>query len=301
MYLNKVVTGLRIFDPMGVDPIKEPYFVLEGSAHEAAGFIGQLTVSPSMMNNFLEWLMPEYQDQYVLLVSLDGRRGLPFAAKAIEFVGDGEEVIELNVHEDYHPYELKRLVRDFKNYVSINPELALRLGYLDALSPQKRRVRFTGVGADVRPGDIDRQIQSALRSLESATDDALVWLAIAGPKNQSGVYPFDYSDVMREIELRQSKGSEFHSTFFPLDKVHMQEIFERQQRAELLFGYFERTFNNELGRANHEEIEKWIRTLNNDLLGELAVYSYYSGAGLMGEWKFFVGAFQARMKPTIIY
>ena len=300
MYLNKVVTGLRIFDPANPDPIGEPYLVLEGSAYDAAGFIGQLIVPPHLMDNYIEWLMPEYRDQYVLLVSLDGRRGFPFSAKAVDPSSE-EGVFELNVHEEYHWSELKRMVRDFKNFVSYNPELALRLGYLAALSPQKRRVSFTGVGADVRPGHIDQEIQSALRSLESASDDALVWLAIAGPNNQSGVYPFDYSHVMREIELRHSKGSEFHSTFFPLNKVPIQEIFERQQRAEALFEYFQRTFNGERGRASHEEIEKWIRSLNNDLLGELAVFSYYSGAGLGGEWKYFVGAFQSRMKRTIIY
>jgi hypothetical protein len=37
------------------------------------------------------------------------------------------------------------------------------------------------------------------------------------------------------------------------------------------------------------------------MLGELAVHTYYSNAGRMGDWKYFVAEFQSRMKTTIIY
>lgn len=301
MYLDKVITGVRIFDPMATEPKEETFFVLEGSPHEAIEFIGLLRVEPQLVHNLVEWLTPAYYDEYVLLVSLDGRSCFPYPRNAIVHPHNGESVVDLGTKDDYSAHEVRRMVRDFKSHMSFNQELAVHLGYVQGLNPQKKRVRFTGVGADVRSGDIDRDIQKAMRSLESATDDSLVWLAIAGPKNQNAMYPFSYAEVMREIALRQSKGMEFRSTFFPLNRVSIEEIEQRHIRAELLHRVFNQKFHVEFGGIDFEKAIAWIRNLDTDMLGELAVYTYYSDAGRMGDWKYFVTEFQSRMKRTFIY
>ncbi len=303
MFVEKVITGLRIYDPGAHSEIikPEPYFVFEGLAHEAVEFLGVLQAPPHLMHNLVEWLMPEYANEYVLLVSLDGKRGFPFARKAVEFPSGDERVTYLGVKDNFSVHELKRLVREFKLYLRGNQELAIRIGVEAALNPEKRRVRFTGAGAYVRPGSIDREIQEAIRNLESATDDALVWLAIAGPDNHAGMYSYSYDQVMREITLRQTKNMEFRSTFFPLDQVTMHEILERQRRAEILLQLFTEKCRGEHGGIDHVEADAWIKTLDTDQLGELAVRTFYAGAGEFGGWKYFVPPFQARMPKTIIY
>ena len=303
MYCDKVITGVRIFDQIANPNDDENliFLVLEGSPQEAAGFLGELRASVESMQNLLEWLQPEFWGHYVLLVSPDGRRGVVFPKVSVDKPEFPEQVHYLGTKDDYYPTELKRMVRDFKNHMGFNQELAAHIGFIQGLNPQKKRVRFTGVGADVRPGNIDHDIQQALRNLEGATDDALVWLAIAGPNNQNAIHPFSYSGVMREIALRHSKGSEFRSTFFPLNRVSIEEIEQRQARAELLLRIFNEKCQGEYGGIDFDKAIAWIRALDTDMLGELAVHTYYSDAGRMGEWKYFVTEFQGRMKKTFIY
>lgn len=303
MFVEKVITGLRIYDPGAHSEIikPEPYFVFEGIAHEAVEFLGVLQAPPHLMHNLVEWLMPEYANEYVLLVSLDGKRGFPFARKAVEFPSGDERVIHLGTEDDYSAHQIKRLVRDFKSHMRANPKLADELGYIPPLPVIRKRIKFDLPHTRIAPGDIHNEILNALRSLESATDDALVWLAIAGPENERGMHPFDYYAVMREIELRQQKNMEFRSTFFPLNDVPLVEILERQERAKTLMRTFNQKFAFEFGGFDHIKAEAWIKRLDNDKLAELAVHSFYSEAGRMGEWKFFVGEFQSRMPGASKY
>lgn len=302
MYCGKLIKDVWAFDPALAQEAKhaESFLILEGEPQEAAAFAGLLKVQPSNMASLVDWLQPGKEDDYVLLLSLDGKRGLIYPQMAV-LEPDDQEVFWMPFDGHYHPYEISRIIRDFKNVMRFETKLAEQIGYVQALNPQKKRVRFTGVGADVRSGDIDRDIQKAMRSLESATDDSLVWLAIAGPNNQNAMYPFSYAEVMREIAMRQSKGMEFRSTFFPLNRVSIEEIEQRQIRAELLHRVFKQKFHVEFGGIDFEKAIAWIRTLDTDMLGELAVYTYYSDAGRMGDWKYFVTEFQGRMKRTIIY
>jgi hypothetical protein len=303
MYCDKVITGVRIFDPVANPNDDENliFLVLEGSAEEAAAFLGELRASVQSMQNLVEWLQPEFWGHYVLLVSPDGRRGVVFPKVSVDKPELPEQVHYLGTKDDYYPTELKRMVRDFKIYMSFNQELAAHIGFVQGLNPEKKRVRFTGVGAHIRSGDIDHDIQQAIRNLEGATDDALVWLAITGPNNQNGMHPYSYSGVMSEIALRRSKGMEFRSTFFPLNRVSIEEIEQRQVRAELLLRIFNQKCQAEYGGIDFEKAIAWIRALDTDMLGELSVHTYYSDAGRMGEWKYFVPEFQGRMKKSIIY
>ena len=303
MYCDKVITGVQIFDPIAnpTDDQNSLFLVLEGSPEEAAAFLGELRASIESMQNLVEWLRPEFRGSYVLLVSPDGRRGIVHPKVSIENPELPEQVHFLGTNDNYYPSELKRLVRDFSNHMRLNQEWAFIIGYEAGLNPQKRRVRFTGVGANFRPGDIHRDIKDAIRNLESATDDSLVWLAIAGPMNEKGMYPFSAARVMQEIYLRHSKGTEFRSTFFPLDKVSIEEIEQRRLRAERLLEIFKGKCRGEFGDIDHDKADAWIRRLDTDMLGELAVHTFYSDAGRMGEWKHFVAAFQGRMKRTYIY
>jgi hypothetical protein len=297
MYVAKVITGLRVFGAGGnfgpVEP--ESYFVLEGSAYEATEFLGVLSVPPYLMQNLVEWLMPEYSNAYVLLVSLNGRYGFPFARNVIEFPTDGELVVDLGTEDDYGVEGLKRMVRDFKLHMEANPDLAAKIGYVIPPKPIKRRIKFDQPNGFTSPGDIHHDILDAIRSLESATDDALVWLAIAGPDNKQAFFKADYPSVIREIEMRQSKNMEFRSKFFPLDKVSMEEIMARQARARNLMAEFNDRFMTGEYTYDFPRAEAWVRRLDNDKLGELSVHTFYSDAGRMGEWKHFVGVFQSRM------
>lgn len=303
MFVEKVITGLRIYDPGAHSEIikPEPYFVFEGLAHEAVEFLGVLQAPPHLMHNLVEWLMPEYANEYVLLISLDGKRGFPFARKAVEFPSGDERVIYLGTQDDYPAQQLKRMVRHFKEHMRHNPELADKIGYIPPLPIVRKRIRFDRVKTrEIAPGQIHDDILNALRNFESASDDALVWLAIAGPENERGMHPFDYYAVMREIELRQQKNMEFRSTFFPLDKVPMSEILDRQLRAKLLLKTFRQKFALEFGGFDHMKADAWVKRLDNDKIAELAVHTFYSDAGRGGEWKYFVGEFQSRMRPRMI-
>lgn len=303
MYCDKVITGVQIFDQIANPNNDENliFLVLEGSPEEAASFLGELKASGESMQNLVDWLQSGNREGYVLLVSPDGRRGVVFPKAALVHAELPEQVHYLGTKDDYYPSELERMVRDFKNHMRFNQELAVEIGFEEGLNPEKRRVRFTGIGSHVRPGSINREIQEAARNLEGATDDALVWLAIAGPNNQGGMYPVSYSAVMREISLRHSKYTEFRSTFFPLNRVSLEEIEQRQLRAELLLKIFHQKCESQFGEIDHYKAESWIKTLNTDMLGELAVHTYFSDAIQTGDWKYFVAAFQGRMKKTIIY
>ena len=74
----------------------------------------------------------------------------------------------------------------------------------------------------------------------------------------------------------------------------MEEILARQARARDLLWVFKDKFTNPEGGFDHRLSDYWVKKLDNDKLAELAVYTYYSNAGRMGEWKHFVGALQAR-------
>jgi hypothetical protein len=295
MYCGKLIKDIWVFDPALAQEAKhaESFLILEGEPQEAAAFAGLLKIQPSNMASLVDWLQPGKEDEYVLLLSLDGKRGLIYPQMAV-LEPDDKEVFWMPFDGHYHPYEVSRIIRDFKNAMRFETKLAEKIGYKIPPRPIKRRLNFDLIRQDFAPGAMDSEIREAIRNLESATDDALVWLAIAGPDNGDGLHAFDYKAVLNEIEMRQEKQSEFRSTFFPIHRISMEEILARQARARDLLWTFKDKFGGGEYGWDLQQSDAWVKRLDNDKLAELAVYTYYSNAGRMGEWKHFVGALQAR-------
>ncbi len=294
MYCGKLIKDVWAFDPALAEEAEhsESFLILEGEPHEAAQFAGFLKVQPSNMASLVDWLLPGKEDDYVLLLSLDGKRGLIYPQMAV-LEPDDKEVFWMPFDGHYHPYEISRIIKDFKTSMRFETKLADQIGYKIPPRPIKRRLFFDQIRQDFAPGAIDAEIQESRRHLESATDDALVWLAIAGPDIGGEPDRFDYNAVLKEIAMRQEKFSEFRSTFFPLNIVSMEEILARQARARDLLQTFKDKFGGEYG-WDLQQSDAWVKRLDNDKLAELAVHTYYSPAGLMGEWKHFVDPLQAR-------
>ena len=295
MYCERVITGVRYcFGQMPEDEIpSKNYIVLEGAPEEALAFMAQLRGNPDNMQNMVEWLMPEYRDAYVLLITYDGKEGLIYPKTAIDNPTYEEHVHFLGTEDNYFPNELKRLVRDFKNFVENDPVFAEKIGYVIPPKPIKRRIVFEQMLSPLYPGDLIREIDSAARNLESATDDALVWMVIIGPKWR-GWNNVDYQRVLNEIELRQLKHEAFLPRFFPLNKVSIEEMLARQARVRVTYQKFLNAFPGiGLDFHDHESTEKWTQKLDNDRLAELAVCLFFAG-DMEDLWKLVVGVLHRR-------
>jgi hypothetical protein len=122
MKVNKVITGVDLGEP----GLPTSYFVLEGTPHEAASFIGQVFVDSVSMQDFIDWLHPMNQAHNVLLLQLDGKRAYVYPLVNVD-TAKKSSIIKLELKGRYAFYEIDELVRDFAELVEKDPKLAKRL------------------------------------------------------------------------------------------------------------------------------------------------------------------------------
>lgn len=292
MFCNSLVYGgyLEEFFVLDDTPKPEIYLVLEGMGFEAAQFLGALKASPTSMMNLVEWLMPGYPNAYCLLVSSDGKRGQVVARAALD---ECPTVVRLPTEDDYFPEELGRMVRDFKNYMQHNPDLAQKIGYQLPGPRIKKRVNFEVIRRDFAPGDMHAEIVPAMNDPKGASDDALVWLMIAGQDGQAAPYIFDYSEARKELERRIRDRYSNGWTFFFAPDLTMKEVNARVARASATYDKF-RDFFAPPQTPDDVRISRWVKRLNDDVLAELTVYAFYSPASHSGRWKYLLGELQSR-------
>ena len=297
MYCSKIATGVHHVVKHGEK--FSSFFIAEGNAWEALALVGELYLNEHDMHYFANWLTDENydaHDPYLLLVSLDGKYGV------IRRFG---EISGWNNNAQIHTfiYDSKAAFGSYEHFlqaldaeVAKDPFLAEKLNYRPKPKPIPKRINFDKIRPDFAPGDIDRDIQAALRNPVEASDDALVWLGIIGPDLASH-YPFVYKDAMDELQKRIETNGAYYWTFFFAGDMTMAEVHARAERARKTFESFASKFDvNEYDQ--HRLIHQKVKRLNNDVLAELTVYAFYSEVQGTGWWKHFLGELQGRYPGT---
>jgi hypothetical protein len=296
MYVDKVITGLRIFDPAAQTEIIKPeaYFVFEGVAQEAAEFLGVLQAPPHLMGNLVEWLMPEYANGYVLLVSLDGKRGFPFARKAVENPGESERVVDLGTEDDYSAHDLKRLVRDFKLHMRANPDLADEIGYKPTRKVLQPRIAAKPFDQRASVENLDSSIRDAYLDPRKAEADDLILAFLARENAWVGVPQEQHLAVEAELQrlLRDGElwsGGRLH--LYDTEGLTLTELTARRKRAlkncEKLWSKFPEAF---LEHGETEALERWLQQFDRDEMLELAVVAWYKCPSPAGREKVLAGS-----------
>jgi hypothetical protein len=129
-------------------------------------------------------------------------------------------------------------------------------------------------------------VRDAIRHIEGASDDALVWIKMLGINPNLKIDENLLNSATIELNMRIQKGSEFRSTFFPLTDVTFKEIALRGRRAKRDLQKFREKFPHErvLGFDNKSAmdraplIESYCRGLSNDRLVELCVFLFNTEA-----------------------
>jgi hypothetical protein len=304
MYVDKVITGLRIFDPVAQTEIIKPeaYFVFEGVAQEAAEFLGVLQAPPHLMGNLVEWLMPEYANGYVLLVSLDGKRGFPFARKAVENPGESERVVHLGTEDDYSAHDLKRLVRDFKLHMRANPDLADEIGYQPTRKVLQPRIAAKPFDQRASVENLDSSIRDAYQSPQWAKCDALIFAFLARENWQLRPEPEQIQHI--EMVLREQLdafGQLGNPGIYNTKGLTLNELEKRRIRAVRNRNAFWRKFPNPWDTELEGGMAAVVRhtsKLSDDELVEMAVVAWYSSTELGAREKSAVIAADLRFAGT---
>ena len=266
---------------------------------EAAKILGRLYVDGESMMRLLEWAIQNNSDNHRLLISIDGKYGVISHASELEKPGSDSKSIEL--YDDFHA-PISRVKTEFRRYLQNNPKLAEQLNLRAFQRAVPARIKFLP-GGPLRPGWVSGEIHEAIRNIEGATDDALVWILMLGVTENLGLSEKVLERATREVKMRIDKGSEFRSTFFPLNVVTMKEIDARTLRAKRDLESFLTKFPSErdlqLDESQLNErfrrVEQYAARLSNDRLIELTVFLYNKEDWLGATFKHFLGEFDKRV------
>jgi hypothetical protein len=246
------------------------------------------------MGNLVEWLMPEYANGYVLLVSLDGKRGFPFARKAVENPGESERVVDLGTEDDYSAHDLKRLVRDFKLHMRANPDLADEIGYKPTRKVLQPRIARLPIEQRASVENLDSAIRDAYLDPRKAEADDLILAFLARENAWVGVPQEQHLAVEAELQrlLRDGElwsGGRLH--LYDTEGLTLTELTARRKRAlkncEKLWSKFPEAF---LEHGETEALERWLQQFDRDEMLELAVVAWYKCPSPAGREKVLAGS-----------
>lgn len=258
----------------------DDFLILSMNHWEATALLGNLSVDEESLMRLIHWAVEEREGisgNYALLISIDGKYGAVGLRKEIDEPNPGSEVVYIG---DVHA-PIRGIKAQVEKNVKFNPELAKKLNLRAFQKSVPDRIVFHP-GASFGPGSASEEIREAIRNIEGATDDALVWISMLGVIPRIGLEEKVLDAANREIKMRIDKKSEFRSTFFPLNQITLREIEARGRRARRDLQRYRDKFPNEVDIDLHHEaiklrnleIERYCRRLSNDRLVELCVFLF---------------------------
>jgi hypothetical protein len=294
----RIITNVKHQNERGL--AFDDFLVGTATTHwEAAKILGRLYVDEDSMMRLLEWAHRNNSDNHRLLISIDGKYGVIAHAAEVEKPESNSRIIEL--HDDFRA-PISRVKAEFRKYLENNAKIAGQLNLRAFQKAVPARIKFLP-GGPLRPGWVSGEIHEAIRNIEGATDDALVWILMLGVTENLGLSEEVLERATREVKMRIDKGSEFRSTFFPLNAVTMKEIEARTRRAKRDLASFltkfpsERDLNLDESQLNERfrRVEQYAARLSNDRLIELTVFLYNKEDWLGATFKHFLGEFDKRV------
>ena len=248
----------------------DDFFIVNVNHWEAAQLLGSVHVDEKSMMLLLKWAEDPAGGFFTLLISIDGRYGAIAQKSDLDKPKTGSEIVHTG--EVWTP--IRRVKAEVRRVLELEPELAKRLNLRAFQKAVPDRMTNLGLRSDFSPETIGAEVGDALRNIESATDDALVWIAMVGATSECRLDDKAIEDSASELQMRLQKRSEFRSTFFPLDKVTLQEINARSRRAKRDLQTCQRKFP--AGQFfTDEETYRFARGLSNDRLADLCVLLHY--------------------------
>lgn len=276
MSSQQIITNVKHF--IGRGYAVDDFFIVWVNHWEAAQLLGRLYVDEESMMRLLEWASDHVGEKYRLLISIDGKYGAVATLTEIEKPQTGSKIVEL--HDGFQA-PMSHIKSEFRKLLAINPKIGNHLNVQAFQRAVPDRIVFRP-GADFGPGTVSGEVRDAIRNIEGATDDALVWMQMLGVTPHIGLDEKVLDQAKREMKMRIEKGSEFRSTFFPLNEVSLKEIEARGRRAHRDMERYRAKFPNEIDiegnfapiEGRNSEIERYCRRLSNDRLVELCVFLF---------------------------
>ena len=257
--------------------VQDDFLVVVADYWEAAQFVGGLYVDEKSMIGLIQWARGLEEAPDTLLISIDGKYGAVAKMKDLRNSKPGYEWVYIG--DIWAP--VNRVKAEVQRLLVGRPEEARKLNLRAFQTAVPDRIVFRP-GADFAPGTVSGEVRDAIRNVEGATDDALVWIQMLGITPHIGLDEQVLEQAKRETKMRIDKGSEFRSTFFPLNEVSLKEIEARGRRAHRDMERYRAKFPNEIDiegnfapiEGRNSEIERYCRRLSNDRLVELCVFLF---------------------------
>jgi ribosomal protein L16/L10AE len=276
----------------------DDFLVVVADYWEAAQFMGGLYVDEKSMIGLIQWARGLEESPDTLLISIDGKYGAVAKMSDLRDAKSGHEWVYIG--DIWAP--VNRVKAEVQRLLVGQPEEARKLNLRAFQNAVPARIEFLPDGP-LRPGWVSGEIHEAIRNIEGATDDALVWILMLGVTENLGLSEEVLERATREVKMRIDKGSEFRSTFFPLNAVTMKEIEARTRRAKRDLASFltkfpsERDLNLDESQLNERfrRVEQYAARLSNDRLIELTVFLYNKEDWLGATFKHFLGEFDKRV------
>jgi hypothetical protein len=294
IYACNVITNFE-HEVRGRLRVDDFLIVAVDSLEDAASLFGSVYVDSKSMIKLLQWARSVDGESESLLISIDGKYGAIATKSEIDNPKPGSEVLFIG-DDVWAPVSKVRAA--VQRILANQPEVARKLNFRASQRSVPDRVSFLGMKEDFSPETINREINGAFSNIESASDDALVWITIIGSTQGHRLDKKVVEDVDRELQMRLDKRSEFRSTFFPLNKVTMQEISARARRANrdlqqcLLMFPIGQDFDDEVSY-------QYARRLSNDRLTDLCVVLNYQEQWGHAPFKHLVGNLYERIFRAI--
>ena len=278
--------------------VADDFLIVDVDAWEAAQVIGAAYVDEQSMTRLLNWAGDPAAGEFVLLISTDGGFGAIGTRSELDKPDSGSRIVPID--ELFAP--LSKIKEQMRFLISRDPKAASQLNLSAFQQAVPARIEFLP-GGPLRPGWISGEVHEAIRNIEGATDDALVWILMLGVTENLGLTEEVLERATREVKMRIDKGSEFRSTFFPLNVLTMREINARARRAKRDLESFLRKFPSErdlnLDESQLNErfrrVEQYAARLSDDRLIEQTVFLYNKEDWLGGTFKHFLGEFEKRV------
>jgi hypothetical protein len=278
----------------------DDFIVLNMNHWEAAAHLGNLTVDETSLMRLIQWGIEERDGiagNFVLLISIDGKYGAVGLREDIDKPKTGSEMVYIG--EVYAP--IRGIKAQVAKNVKLQPELAHQLNLRAFQKAIPDRIFFR-TGAEFGPGVISAEVWDATNNIESASDDALVWIKMLGVNPKKGLTVEVVDRALSELELRIAKGYGLHSTFFPVTEVTMKEIGARGRRAQRGMESFLTKFPSERDlqldedqvKERRRQVERYRSRLSNDRLVEVIVFLSFKAEWLGDSYKTFLGEFYDR-------
>jgi hypothetical protein len=249
------------------------------------------------MMRLLQWAGESGGGDFVLLISTDGKYGAIGTRTELEKPEPGSKIVYID--ELFAP--LSRIKEDMRFLMARDPKAAAQLNTRAFQKAIPDRIFFR-TGAEFGPGVISAEVWDATNNIESASDDALVWIKMLGVNPKKGLTVEVVDRALSELELRIAKGYGLHSTFFPVTEVTMKEIGARGRRAQRGMESFLTKFPSERDlqldedqvKERRRQVERYRSRLSNDRLVEVIVFLSFKADWLGDSYKTFLGEFYDR-------